>query len=380
MTRALLSYSFLIFLQIPIIGGFFGGSFTGSLFFGMVDVSFLVLVMLQLLNSEFSVKVHIGAVMLLLLLSFACLTVIYSRTPDISYTLLLVSRDIIRIFTVTLMCSYVKNKKKFEHEFVQMLKFAIFCYITVAAFTMRYEYDYIGSSGRLMYGTYRDSNGVAHSICLIILVSFYFQSKGYNLWRYIFPMIALLFLVFSKTSILALIISIYFCYYFVGKNIKLILKYSIFWIITVSLLVAIRWDYLTSYLFEVQGGAALITLSGRTLIWQIAFENIPSSILFGYGINSFVSFSGILENNPGQIHNEIIQILFSYGVVGLIGYFAVIIYLLKKARNLERFPMISSVFLFYILAGVTEASLTTSIIPFWIILTLIGTSEFRKLE
>ena len=60
------------------------------------------------------------------------------------------------------------------------------------------------------------------------------------------------------------------------------------------------------------------TLTGRTFIWAVAWEEALKSPWLGHGFYSFrfvIPVVGAFE--PWQAHNELLQQFFCYGIVGL---------------------------------------------------------------
>ena len=62
-------------------------------------------------------------------------------------------------------------------------------------------------------------------------------------------------------------------------------------------------------------------IRGRSVFWSYdinaVFQNSPFKIIFGYGVNWLFNLNGERFHNPLWAHNDSIQILSDYGVVGL---------------------------------------------------------------
>ena len=121
-------------------------------------------------------------------------------------------------------------------------------------------------------------------------------------------------------------------------------------------------SYAFQYLYETQGGDALTTVSGRTNIWIHTWEMIKAKIFIGYG---FLSFRNVGPQVAGihlyHAHNELLQVWFSLGIVGLLISIGLYIrfYLEMRKKHLPH-ALLGLSFLVYSLSrGIVDASVTS---------------------
>lgn len=98
--------------------------------------------------------------------------------------------------------------------------------------------------------------------------------------------------------------------------------------------------------------------SGRVGIWESIFERLQTSnileIVFGHGEGSLVKISGISG------HNDFLQILFQYGIIGAFIYLSVFFFCIKRYFYLKKFKSnfsdsyLSSLTVFVVLGTVSE--------------------------
>ncbi len=146
----------------------------------------------------------------------------------------------------------------------------------------------------------------------------------------------------SKTSILA----------FIAASFVMIFANPMpgwrkYWILIGGLLVAATSfgfiaDYLDEYTSRGDGQLAL-TLTGRTLIWAETWEMILENPIAGYGIISFRDHGPqIADVRLVTAHNEILNVFFSFGIVGLILCLTMYLALLLEIRKVKRVQSINA--------------------------------------
>lgn len=155
-------------------------------------------------------------------------------------------------------------------------------------------------------------------VSLVVLYSWYKYKKisGYALLIIILTLVTLL-KAWSATAIVAIFFILISIFINLRKRIRPIYSflnlsviYIIFWFVLVRFN---SIDLFETIITDVLGKD--LTLSGRTRIWDAVFEAIPSSIWYGFGINSEV-LGGIVTYFAA--HNMILQIMLDVGVIGLI--------------------------------------------------------------
>ena len=122
----------------------------------------------------------------------------------------------------------------------------------------------------------------------------------------------------SKTAILAFLLAA-FVFFIVSKK-GLRVKLRAFGLIILVGAAAFFYlaDYLDIYFSQAQDGEALESLSGRTFIWLETIDAVWDEPYFGFGVRSFADYGPQIANvQLVHAHNEILQTIFAYGVVGL---------------------------------------------------------------
>jgi O-antigen ligase len=123
------------------------------------------------------------------------------------------------------------------------------------------------------------------------------------------------------------------------------------------------WGLLEAYLDLYTQGSNVETLTGRTYIWSTALDLIRDRPWFGYGFDSFRwVFPPFEDFQPWHAHNEWIQQLFAYGVVGLIVVVGVYISFYRAIRSSRNLPL---------------RSLATAVLVLVLVRSLVDTDRFE---
>lgn len=160
----------------------------------------------------------------------------------------------------------------------------------------------------------------------------------------------------SATAIvsMALFLILIFCYKFKIANklinfINLTIIYIIIWILVIRVNSYETFEY---FIVDILGKD--LTFSGRTRIWNVAFEVIKEELWFGHGIGyAFkVSYTYFVA------HNQFLQLTIESGLIGLILFLiilAIVGYILQlNSMYKESFIILGGIFMFFF-AGLTEA-------------------------
>lgn len=388
MTNLLSIYIFTLLIQIPVVGGIFKGGSVGTVLYSAIDAAFFIIV-LFIYSNRFRKTISNCDTLksIYTFIIYALLSMLWSVSLNLEYGVQLLLRDFMRVTTIAIMASNI-NHDEFRKKLSITIIASSITYLILSILTMSYGYDFTGGDGRLMYSGYKDANPIARDLGLLIIIYFWlFKNKDIinnnkNLILLILLGVAFL-AVFSKTTTAAFIAAIYFSYFNRNFKVKNLIKLVIITLIILIIIIYTRGDYLTQYATNVQGGNALSTLSGRTDIWNIAIKYMGDQFIFGHGINSFSNYSSrILNNAPAQVHNEIIHIIFSYGLVGLILVFRIYFKYYNeasKSNNQSIKIILKSLVIFYLIVGITEANIVTTIAPLWI-LALFGIYVKRSMR
>lgn len=142
-------------------------------------------------------------------------------------------------------------------------------------------------------------------------------------------------------------------------------------ILVISCLVVAAFSGLIVAYFDVYTttGNEAETLTGRVGIWDYTLEASLEQPWLGHGFHSFrnvVPAFGPFE--PWHAHNELLQLFYSYGVVGILLYFAVYGSLYLQLRRLPRSSdkaIFSGLLLFIAIRGLGDTDRFELTLPFW---------------
>jgi O-antigen ligase len=220
------------------------------------------------------------------------------------------------------------------------------------------------------------------SLCAIYLA---LQSWGRMAERrsYIMILVVLLFTLLkslSKTSIFCFLLAT--LVYVVRSQISVQRKITLLSLTSgvVAVSSAALSKYLDAYINEYQGGEALTTASGRTVIWKMTWERIQENPIWGYGFQSYLNVVDQIIPNFRLVHphNEFLNIWFNLGVVGLIlGIltYATYYWLLQRAgkAHLPQEALGLALLTYSLVRGATEASIPEPIVyPTSLMMLMIG--------
>ena len=136
-------------------------------------------------------------------------------------------------------------------------------------------------------------------------------------WSAIFLALALLRTI-SKTSIIAFLIAEIF-YLLREKQISMATKLKI--AAGGAIAVAAFWSILDAYFisYQTDAGNAPETLTGRTVIWAVAFSMSLEHPWIGHGLYSFRALMPAFGTfQPWHAHNELLQQFFEFGALGVV--------------------------------------------------------------
>ena len=229
-------------------------------------------------------------------------------------------------------------------------------------------------------------NSIGNQMAIVCLCSIYLALQSWGRMSERRPYILiLLFLLFtllrslSKTSILAFLIAA--LVYVIRSRISI--KRKITLVSLAGVVIAISSTalgaYLDKYLNEQQGGAALETASGRTQIWEVAWQMIQKNPIWGYGYLSYRDLAPqIIDARLVHPHNELLNIWFNLGGVGLIlvalTYIAYAWHLRCAAQaRLPQEALGLALLIYFLIRGLTEASVQDfSVYPSPLMMLMIG--------
>jgi exopolysaccharide production protein ExoQ len=139
-----------------------------------------------------------------------------------------------------------------------------------------------------------------------------------------------------------------------------------------GLVIAAFWRLIQAYfeLYTTTGNEAE-TLTGRVGIWDYVYEQSWEKPWIGHGFHSFrnvVPAFGVFE--PWHAHNELLQLFYSYGVVGLLLFVVVYGSLYLQLHRLPRSShkaLFLGLLLFIAIRGLGDTDRFELTLPFWLI-------------
>jgi O-antigen ligase len=199
----------------------------------------------------------------------------------------------------------------------------------------------------------------------IALFFIYFAVRGKQTtpWRLdivavILSSVACLILSWSRTSIIALVLSI--AVLKLRKRILLSI-WGIAGALTVLLVLVMvdyNWDTLVRIVTRRGSVQELVTFTGRTAIWQFIWGKFLNQPIIGYGYGSTkllmpLEFRTALGWTSTSAHNMLLQTLVT---TGLVGASLVIMVLAKQARDFLKRPhdLADALFVFVLISGLFE--------------------------
>lgn len=373
-------YWLVVFIQIPVIALMFRGSQElASGLYGAVDVAmFIYMLMCSRFRLVKSLRLRSSGVAVYLYLCWCLVSIAWSVSDSASYGVVLGFRDLLRVFICTLMVLFFGGDLA-RLIFLRAAVTSALVYAAMSLATMDANVDFSGAE-RYFYSDYKDSVGVARQaavLCLLAISAGYAKvvsAKRASLGAV--GCLLLMLMTFSKASLVALVTAVYLAYVIYGLSCRNLVLGTVALIAASALVYWFRGDYILAYLGASAGGE---TASGRFGIWEEVLKVIPGRLWVGYGINPISSLldNGSLYRTPGTAHNDILQQLVSYGVVGVFLWFVMFFsYGVRwwecKDRAMKK--LMSSFGVFFVILGLTESTLVLSLFPVYYIVLFMNMS------
>jgi exopolysaccharide production protein ExoQ len=142
-------------------------------------------------------------------------------------------------------------------------------------------------------------------------------------------------------------------------------------VVTSGLVVAAFWRLIAAY-FEVYTttGNEAETLTGRVGIWNYTLESALEQPWIGHGFHSFrnvVPAFGVFE--AWHAHNELLQLFYTYGIVGLLLFIAVYgsLYLQLRRASVSDKALFYGLLLFIVIRGFGDTDRFELTLPLWFV-------------
>lgn len=134
------------------------------------------------------------------------------------------------------------------------------------------------------------------------------------------------------------------------------------------------WGLLEAYLDLYTEGRNLETLTGRTYIWTQSLDIAMEKPWFGHGFDSFRwVFPPFEDFQPWHAHNELIQQLFAYGIVGILVVGAVYWSFYRQvrvSRNIGLKSLAMALLILVLVRGLVDTDRFELCFPLWLMTML----------
>ncbi len=201
--------------------------------------------------------------------------------------------------------------------------------------------------------TYINPNHFALLINLVCPFSVLMLVKRGGLWRIFYSVVALVFIVsiFLTKSMAGIIAFFFWSIAMAGLTGSLKDKRAVTIRIVFYVAMFLLMLFFLSFFFN--PADKLYSIEMRLVRWKLAFDILKNSNIFeiflghGGGMYSFLYWpycSGIFMNIFSYVHNDYLQVLVEYGLVGLAGLLFMVLYPLYLILKLWRRDMVSAAF------------------------------------
>lgn len=242
-----------------------------------------------------------------------------------------------------------------------------------------YDYGYMAD----FVGYFFQPNLLAKLLCIGIIFQYhkiFHINKNLKNILVIICLSIILILTGSRTSLIALLISIFFFHLFLNKNNFLNkVKYSVLFLGLIIFFYFVYSDFFIKN--DIYGVFYESTLSDRIILWKELLPLMFDNFLFGAGINSFFSPNIFYDFNINLagIHNGYLQVFQSLGLIGIVLTFIILYPLLKSLKfktadiNFEalKYSLVSS-WIYFFIVNLTEGELGNFRSSFWAVLMVLS--------
>jgi len=201
-------------------------------------------------------------------------------------------------------------------------------------------------------------NTLGLELGIATLIAQYLVTRG-ALWKWLSISLAITLLrTLSKTAIVAFVVAE--CWYLIQSR-TLTRKAKVQLSAVALLVVASFWGLLNTYFATYNNtgsGNQLETLTGRTILWTVAFSMSMERPWFGHGIYSFKSLIPPMGPFAAvHAHNELLQQFFEFGLVGVVIVVAIYFSCLRQAWRApanELRTLVLALLIFALLRGLAD--------------------------
>jgi exopolysaccharide production protein ExoQ len=218
-------------------------------------------------------------------------------------------------------------------------------------------------------------------ICAFGVFFAQFLSRSDRAWNLAAVLLAITLLrTLSKTTIVAFVVGEAFL---LTRDRAISRRKLLAILVSSGLVIAAFWRLIQAY-FEVYTttGNEAETLTGRVGIWDYVYEQSWEKPWIGHGFHSFrnvVPAFGVFE--PWHAHNELLQLFYSYGMVGLLLFIVVYGSLYLQLHRMPRSShktLFLGLLLFIAIRGLGDTDRFELTLPFWAIFLISSLLNMRQ--
>jgi O-antigen ligase len=162
--------------------------------------------------------------------------------------------------------------------------------------------------------------------------------------------------------------------YYLVRGLKISRKARIYIGLASTTVLMCFWGLLEAYLDAYTEGSNLETLTGRTYIWTQSLDIAMERPWLGHGFDSFRWVFPPFENfQPWHAHNELIQQLFAYGLVGIVivgGAYWAFYRQVRVSRNAGLKSLAMAVLILVLIRGLVDTDRFELCFPLWLMTML----------
>jgi exopolysaccharide production protein ExoQ len=162
--------------------------------------------------------------------------------------------------------------------------------------------------------------------------------------------------------------------YYLLRGLKISRKARIYVGVASTAVLMCFWGLLEAYFDLYTEGSNLETLTGRTYIWTQSLDLAMDKPWFGHGFDSFRWVFPPFENfQPWHAHNELIQQLFAYGLVGIlivVGVYWAFYRQVRISRNTGLRSLAMAVLILALVRGLVDTDRFELCFPLWLVTML----------
>ena len=224
----------------------------------------------------------------------------------------------------TFAAKYVDNEVRYC--WVLRLEFLIWC-ITI-------YYSFQSIENYALYSGTSQTNVLNISYNILVLIPFLMQIKNKIIRNLSCALSIILIIVSMKRGAIITMAAMFLVYLFIikrisGKGLKKGLGIKILFIIVlIGICIFLVDAYTNGFFFSRFTKDSLISGSNRNELYSLAWYDINTRSITDFFMGK--GSSSVLDIIGSGVHNEILEFLFSYGVIGLLGYICLIVQGIRK--------------------------------------------------